>query len=141
MKNYRFFGDEAELLGKRLDAARKSLAGSNTEWARKYWKSTVDQLVFQWRQLPILHDGDAQVTIIPRWTVRYDYFEYCEEMGNYGITDRIFDEIFRTNLNESWENHRAQRLAKAQQERRKTRVKSMTYGTLDKVVIVCYNGI
>jgi hypothetical protein len=114
MKNYRFFGDEAELLGKRLDAARKSLAGSNTEWARKYWKSTVDQLVFQWRQLPILHDGDAQVTIIPRWTVRYDYFEDCEEMGNYGITDRIFDEIFRTNLDESWENHRAQRLAKAQ---------------------------
>jgi hypothetical protein len=114
MKNYRFFGEEAEVLGKRLDAARKSLEASSTEWARVYWKRTVDQLMFQWRQLPILHDGDAQVTIIPRWTVRYDYCERSEEMGNYGITDRIFDNIFRTNLDESWENHRAQRLAKAQ---------------------------
>lgn len=114
MKNYRFFGDESEVLGNRLDAARQCLNSSNSEWAQQYWKMTVDRLLLQWRQLPILHDGDAQVTITPRWTVRYDYFERSEEMGNYGIADRIFDEIFRTSLDDSWENHRSQRLARAQ---------------------------
>lgn len=114
MKNYRFFGEEAEVLGRRLDAARKSLETSNSKWAKQYWQQTVNQLLLQWRQLPILHDSDAKVTIIPRWTVTYDYYERSEEMGNYGIADKIFDEIFRTNLDESWENHRTQRLAKAQ---------------------------
>jgi hypothetical protein len=114
MKNYRFLGEEMEALGNRLDHARKSLAGAKTKWAQNYWQQTVDRLLFQWRQLPILHDGDAQVTIIPRWTVTYDYYEDCEEISSYGITDKIFDSIFRTNLDESWENHRAQRLARAQ---------------------------
>ena len=114
MKNYRFFGEEAEALGNRLDAARASLAGAKSAWAKQYWQQVVNQLLFQWRQLPILHDGDAQVTIIPRWTITYDYYEHSNEVSKYGITDRIFDNIFRTNLDESWENHRAQRLARAQ---------------------------
>ena len=114
MKNYRFFGEEAEVLGSRLDAARKSLDQAKTEWAKRYWQLTVNQLLFQWRQLPILHDGDAQVTIIPRWTVTHDYYEHSNEVSKYGIADRIFDEIFRTSLDDSWENHRAQRLARAQ---------------------------
>jgi tRNA U34 2-thiouridine synthase MnmA/TrmU len=75
MKSYRFLGEEAESLGTRLDAARKSLAGARSAWARNYWTQTVERLLFQWRQLPILHDGDAQVTIIPRWHVSYDFYE------------------------------------------------------------------
>jgi hypothetical protein len=116
MKNYRFLGDEAEILGARLDAARKSLAGSRTAWARNYWSQTVKRLLFQWRQLPILHDGDAQATIIPRWHVSYDFYEKGKEVGYNGITDRAYDKIFRdsANLDASWENHRAARLARAQ---------------------------
>lgn len=113
MKNYRFLGEEMEALGNRLDHARESLSGARSKWAQNYWKQTVDRLLFQWRQLPILHDSDAQITIIPRWTVTYDYYEGSKELG-YSVGDKIFDDIFRTNLDESWENHRAQRLARAQ---------------------------
>jgi len=114
MKNYRFFGEEAEVLGSRLDAARASLAGAKSKWAQQYWQQVVDQLLLQWCQLPILHDGDAQVTIIPRWTVSYEWFDRTLEIGGYDISDKLFDKIFRANLDESWENHRAQRLARAQ---------------------------
>ena len=69
LKSYRFFGEEAEALGNRLDAARRSLASTKTKWAQNYWTQTVERLLFQWRQLPILHDGDAVATIIPRWHV------------------------------------------------------------------------
>jgi len=116
MKSYRFLGEEAEALGTRLDAARKSLAGSRTAWSRNYWQQTVERLLFQWRQLPILHDADAQVTIVPRWHVSYDFYEPAEETGNYGIVDRVYESLFisEPDLTASWEAHRAHRLARAQ---------------------------
>jgi hypothetical protein len=116
MKSYRFLGEEAESLGTRLDAARKSLAGARSAWARNYWTQTVERLLFQWRQLPILHDGDAQVTIIPRWHVSYDFYEGAKEIGGLDIIDRTYHTVFRdsVDLDASWENHRAARLARAQ---------------------------
>jgi hypothetical protein len=116
MKNYRFLGEEAEVLGQRLDAARLALAGAKSAWSKQYWSNVVDRLLFQWRQLPILHDADAQVTIIPRWTVDYNFYERQQEGNLYGVSDRFYDTIFRKNadLNASWENHRAARLARAQ---------------------------
>jgi hypothetical protein len=116
MKSYRFLGEEAEALGTRLDAARKSLAHARTAWARNYWSQTVERLLFQWHQLPVLHDADAQVTIIPRWHVSYDFYEGAKELGGLDIIDRTYHTVFRdsANLDASWENHRAQRLARAQ---------------------------
>jgi hypothetical protein len=35
MKNYRYFGDEMEILGNRLDHARKCAANSKSAWALK----------------------------------------------------------------------------------------------------------
>lgn len=115
MKNYRFLGEEAEVLGTRLDAARRSLAGARSAWSKNYWQQAVERLLFQWRQLPILHDADAQVTIVPRWTVDYNYYEKAEYTG-HGVADRAYDRLFResANLDTSWENHRSQRLARAQ---------------------------
>jgi hypothetical protein len=115
MKNYRFLGAEADALGNRLDAARKSLAGAQTPWAQNYWRQTVECLLFQWQQLPILHDADAQVTIIPRWTVDYNFYEKSYYTG-HGIGDRAYQKVFRESidLDASWEAHRAQRLARAQ---------------------------
>lgn len=115
MKSYRFFGEEAEVLGQRLDAARQSLASAKSKWAQQYWQLAVDRLLFQWRQLPILHDGDAQVTIIPRWTIKYDFYEKNTSYG-YGISDRAFDAVFRTeaNLDASWHRARETRLACSQ---------------------------
>jgi hypothetical protein len=117
MKNYRYFGDEMEVLGNRLDYARACYKQSKkNSWAKNYWQQVVDSLLFQWRQLPILHDSDAQVTIIPRWTVEYDFYESTHKSEGYGFTDRAYDKLFKHNadLDSSWHAHRAQRLARAQ---------------------------
>jgi hypothetical protein len=116
LKNYRFLGDEAEVLGKRLDAARRSLKNSSSTWSIGYWTQVIDQLLLQWRQLPILHDSDAQITIIPRWTVEYDFYERTHRSEGYGFTDRAYERLFKHNadLDASWHAHRESRLAKAQ---------------------------
>ena len=116
LRNFRFLGEEAEALGNRLDAARKSLSESTTPWAQNHWTKVVDQLVAQWRRLPILHDGDAKMSVMPRWTVDYNYYELSDEPTGKMID--VFDKLYYTSkepdLTWSWENHRAQRLAKAQ---------------------------
>ena len=65
MKNYRHLGDTADVLGNRLDAARAALARSTTSWARNYWNQAVERLLFQWHLLPVLHDADAVMSLIP----------------------------------------------------------------------------
>ena len=117
MKNYRHFGDEIEVLGNRLDHARACYAQAKQKsWAKNYWGQVVNQLLFQWRQLPILHDGDAQTTIIPRWTVDYNFYELGHMNEGYGVTDRAYQKVFKydAGLEASWHAHREQRLAKAQ---------------------------
>ena len=116
MKSYRFLGEEADALGNRLDYARKSLANAKSPWAKNYWANNVERLLFQWRQLPVLHDADAMVTIVPRWTVDYNYYERGSRNEGPGATDRAYHKLFResVNLDASWENHRAQRLSRAQ---------------------------
>jgi hypothetical protein len=117
IKNYRFLGDEAEVLGQRLDAARSALARSKADsWAQNYWQQNVERLLFYWQQLPILHDGEALSTSIPRWKVGYDFYEINGPIEYVGVTERAYDKLFRENadLDTSWEAHRAQRLAKAQ---------------------------
>jgi hypothetical protein len=116
MKNYRYYGDEAEILGQRLDAARAALASSTSPWSKNFWSQTAERLLFQWRQLPILHDGDALSEIIPRWTIDYEFYELGGAHESYGITDKFYDELFKhdAELGSSWHYHREARLAKAQ---------------------------
>lgn len=114
LRNYRFIGEEAESLGKRLDSAREALASSKSSWSKRYWTMVIEQLVFQWRSLPALHDGDASMSIIPRWAVDYDFYDIGSKVEGYNFTDKIFDEIFRTSLDESWDRAREARLARAQ---------------------------
>ena len=117
MKNYRYFGDEAEILGNRLDHARACYKQARRKsWAKGYWRQVVDRLLFQWRQLPVLHDGDAQVEIIPRWTVNYEFYETSNPSEYVGVSDRAYQKLFKESidLEASWHNHRVQRLAKAQ---------------------------
>lgn len=115
MKSYRFVGEEAEALGQRLDHARSSLENSVSPWSKNYWKQVIDQLLLQWKSLPILHDSDAQTTIIPKWNIDYNFYEKNEYTG-HGVTDRFYEQVFKhdANLNESWERHRAERLSRAQ---------------------------
>jgi hypothetical protein len=116
MKSYRYFGEEMEGLGNRLDQARKALAGAKSDWSKNYWAQTVERLLFQWRQLPALHDGDAQITIIPKWSINYDFYELGHKNEGHGITDRAYHKLFNhdNNLDASWHAHREARLAKAQ---------------------------
>lgn len=113
LKNYRFFGDEMEVLGSRLDSARDSLSRARNDWARWYWSETIDQLMLQWRSLPVLHDADARMTQLPRWTIDYEFFETDHTSFNYGIDDKLFDKLFREpSLDATWERVRSERLQK-----------------------------
>ena len=116
MRNYRFLGDEAEILGNRLDHARERAKNSKSAWAKNYWRQNAERLLFLWRQLPILHDGDAVSTIIPRWSVNFDFYEINGPIEYVGVTERAYEKLFRekANLDESWHAHREARLAKAQ---------------------------
>jgi hypothetical protein len=46
--------------------------------------------------------------------VDYNFYDIGSEVEGYNFTDKIFDEIFRTSLDESWDRVREVRLAKAQ---------------------------
>jgi len=110
--SWRFIGMEMEALGLRLDAAREALSRARTEWARWYWTETLDRLMLQWRNLPALHDGEAKMTLLPRWTVDYHYWENPAELGGWDIADNLFDKIYRADLDESWHRVRDERLMK-----------------------------
>jgi hypothetical protein len=116
LRNWRFLGMEMESLGGRLDAARKALAHAQTEWARWYWNETLDRLMLQWRHLVPLHDGDAKMSVVPRWTTDYEWWEGTQEptyTGLDGITDALFDKVFRSdNLDAVWQRHRDARIMK-----------------------------
>ena len=116
MKSYRFYGDEMEALGNRLDHARKCAAGAKTAWAKGYWQRNVERLLFQWKLLPALHDGEAQMSIIPKWTVSYEFYERGERNLYNGVTDRAYHKLFResVDLDRSWHAQREARLARAQ---------------------------
>lgn len=120
MRSYRHLSDTTEVLGRRLDAAREALAyavESDSEWAKRHWQLVVDRLVFQWKHLPALHDADAQVSIIPRWKVDYDFYELDNSVDHTDWLDKLVGSAswgLPTRLNESWERHREARLARAQ---------------------------
>lgn len=110
LHNYRYIGEEMEALGIRLDAARESLKNAKSTWARWYWQEALDRLLMQWRALPILHDGQAQTTLIPKWTVNYNYWENAEEIAAWDISEKIFNKIYQPNLDESWDRIRTERI-------------------------------
>jgi len=114
LRNWRFLGMEMEALGTRLDAAREALDCARTDWTRWYWTETIDRLMLQWRSMPAMHDGDATMTHMPRWTVDYYWWESTQEpayTGLDGIAGRVFDKVFRgEDLDNVWQRHRDKRL-------------------------------
>ena len=104
---------EMESLGTRLDAAREALSRAKNDWARWYWTETLDRLMLQWHSMPIMHDGDACMTLMPRWMVDYEWWDGTVEIGGWDISDQLFDKIFRTDdLDSVWRRHRDARLMK-----------------------------
>jgi len=116
LRNWRMIGLEMENLGLRLDAAREALGRASSEWSRWYWQETLDRLMLQWRNIVPMHDSDARGSLIPKWNLDYEWWEGTQEIvyaGVEGITDRLFDKIFRADdLDAVWRRHRDQRLMK-----------------------------
>jgi hypothetical protein len=110
LRNWRFLGMEMEALGARLDSAREALSRAKTDWARWYWTETIERLMLQWHSMPILRDGDVVMTQMPRWTVSYEWGENSTEIAHWDISDKLFDKIFRADLDEVWHRHRNARL-------------------------------
>lgn len=114
LRNWRFLGMEMEALGTRLDAAREALSRARSDWSRWYWTETLERLMLQWRSMPAMHDGDATMTLMPRWTVNYEWWEGTDEIGYSGLeglTDGLFNKIFRgEDLDLVWQRHRDKRL-------------------------------
>ena len=111
LRNWRFLGMEMEVLGTRLDAARAALAGVKSEWGRWYWTETIDRLMLQWRRLAPLHDSDAKTTVIPRWSLDYEWWEDSTEIAGWDISDKLFEKIFRgENFDQSWHRIRDARI-------------------------------
>jgi len=114
LRNWRFLGMEMEALGTRLDAAREALSRARSDWSRWYWTETLDRLMLQWRSMPAMHDGDATMTLMPRWTANYEWWEGTNEIGYSGLeglTDGLFNKIFRgEDLDLVWQRHRDKRL-------------------------------
>ena len=104
---------EMEALGTRLDAARDALSRARSDWSRWYWTETLERLMLQWRSMPAMHDGEATMTLMPRWTVNYEWWDGTSELGGWDISDQLFDKIFRTDdLDSVWRRHRDARLMK-----------------------------
>lgn len=114
MKHYRYCTEEMELLGQRLDAAYHAQGHATSDWARNHWTQTVERLQAQWNRLQHLHDADAVMTVPRTWQVDYDWWEDSEPPIVPGHVQNLFNMLSRADLTWSWENNRAQRLARSQ---------------------------
>lgn len=115
MKDYRYLGEDVDKLGRRMDAARFAWKNTKSKWAKKYWRQVLNQLKLEWRRLPILHDADAKMTLIPKWTIDYEFYEIGHKNEGSGMFDRIYDRFkLDANLDAAWNANRERRLAKAQ---------------------------
>jgi hypothetical protein len=115
-KDYRYYGDEMELLGQRLDATRQSLARSKKPWAQNYWSEVLARLTFQWQSLPVLHDGQAKNNIVSKWNIDYDFFEQDDGVGRMDNGTRLLrDMLHRPDLEYTWHRHLERRLMRAPQ--------------------------
>jgi len=114
MKDYRYCMIEMEQLGCRLDAAYHAQAVATSDWARTHWTQVVDQLRTKWQRLQHLHDADAVMTAPQTWHISHDWWEDAEPAIVPGYVQNLFNLLSRADLTWSWENNRAQRLAKSQ---------------------------
>jgi len=115
MKDFRYLGEESERLGVRMDAARAALKNTKSNWAKKYWQQVLNRLMAEWLRLPVLHDADAKMTITPKWTVDYEFYELGHKNEGAGVMDRLYEKIkLDANLDAAWHANRERRLAKAQ---------------------------
>ena len=106
----RYLEDETEILGRRLDLARDRLKNSCGTWSKNYWHQVLDSLTVQWQNSPAVNYGQGLSAGTARWQVRYDFFETDTGINQYDFSRRVFDRIFRTDLDTSWERERMRKL-------------------------------
>jgi hypothetical protein len=106
----RYLEDETEILGHRLDLARDRLKNSRGTWSKHYWSQVLNSLIVQWQNSPAVNQGQRLSPGTARWQVRYDFFELHDGIDQYDFSRQIFDRIFRTDLDASWERERMRKL-------------------------------
>ena len=107
---HRYLEDETNILGRRLDLARDCLKQARSSWSKKYWAHVVECLIVQWKNSPAVNYGQGLTPGTARWQVSYDFYEFHDGIGQHDLSQGMFDRIFRTNLNDSWERERNRKL-------------------------------
>ena len=114
LSDYRFIGEEMESLGRRLDSARGALKRSKSQWSQTYWQTVIDQLLFHWRCLPILHDGQVTGSEIRSYNIGYDFFEGDDGIGKLDTVGNLLKKYsLDRELDISWDRAIQKRLLKA----------------------------
>lgn len=103
-------GDEAEILGHRLDLARDCLKKAQRPWAQNYWNQVVSALMVQWKNSPAVNHGQNLARPVPKWTVKFDFFETEDSIDRYDLARRIFDGMIVPDLDACWERERMRKL-------------------------------
>lgn len=123
-KDWAYSSDEIELLGQRLDRARKMVKSAKRPWAQNYWTMIEQTLLRKWKQSVRLQEiGLRQVTKqSPQPPIDYSWWEGSVEMGLQmplfsNIADMLTDRFGYTtnNLDRAWEMARNESLQKARQ--------------------------
>jgi hypothetical protein len=113
LKSFSRLDSELEVLGRRLDHARRSLKLATRSWSRDYWQRAVDRLVLQWQNLPHLYDAKAQFTSTPRWKIDYNFFERHEGTVKGDLADVVVNTFRKPDLTGSWERERDRQVSRA----------------------------
>jgi hypothetical protein len=119
-KDWAEAGNELELIGQRLDIARKFLAKSKEgTWAGDYWKQVYDRLLRKWRQTIMLMDiGLKQIKPIEEDGIDRNWFEKASELSTgFELQVPEWAESYKISygLNYSWEKGIEEKIQKARQ--------------------------
>lgn len=118
-KDWRNADHDLEVLGIRMDQARKAMKKSKKPWAKAFWKTTYDRLFNKWcLTLKLKDTGLRQSTEEEDDSERYHWWERSEEIRtfNFGFFDRFYENIgLEHRLAESWARARDEKLQKARQ--------------------------
>lgn len=122
-KDWSRAGDELELIGQRLDTARRFLAKSKEgTWAGDYWKQVYDRLLRKWQQTIVLMDiGLKQIKPVGDDGIDRTWFEKASELdAGFNFTISAVSEWMdsmrvKDGLDYSWQKGIEQMIQKARQ--------------------------
>jgi len=122
-KDWSRAGNELELIGQRLDTARRFLAQSKEgTWAGDYWKQVYDRLLRKWHQTIVLMDiGLKQIKPVGDDGIDRTWFEKASELSSGlefqmpGLSDWLQSGMVAEQLEGTWQRAVEEKIQKARQ--------------------------